>query len=118
MHENGWLNFPEQWLSANLLTGLTYLWIAHVVRHYSGFVRDEYMRPFALFIGACGLHHLTMCLVPLLPMAWFPLWQTIAAVVDSVMVAVSLLTAGFLTMDWCRINRVGPRARGAPPRSD
>lgn len=97
MHSTLWLEYPGLWVASNALTGLAYLAIAFVLRRWSGFVRAEYCWLFSAFIGACGLHHLAMTLTP--GMVESHALHLLQGVIDTVMMAVSILTAGLVAMD-------------------
>jgi len=96
------LAYPAAWLGSNLLTGLVCLWIAYVVSNYMGFVREEYMRPFSLCVGAIGLQHLGLAVLPFLPDSGAPVWHLVQALIDGIMLAIALLVAGFLANDVTR----------------
>ena len=91
------MEFPALWVIANLLTALSYFSISYVLRKWSGFVRSEYSWLFAAFIGACGMHHCVMAFVPM--MAVWHMLNLAQTVVDTVMMAISVVTAGLVVAD-------------------
>jgi len=101
------LQYPAAWLGAHILTGLVCLWIAYVVSRYRGFVREEYMRPFSLCFCAVGLHDLGLAVLPFLPSNGAPIWHMAQAMIDGIMLTITLLVAGFLANDVTRADSRG-----------
>jgi hypothetical protein len=101
-----WVGMPVPWVLQNMLTGLSYMAIALVLRYWRGFVRPEYRALFALFIGACGAHHLVHSLMPL---PWLDAGTVAIAqlVADTMMMVLSVSTAVLVLRDAWMTREVG-----------